>query len=527
MRINRTKNWLLLTFTKIYLLIFLLNVIAFSQRQKADLIIVDANIHTVDPKRPKARSIAIKDGKIIAVEKKFGKIEKYRGKNTRQINGRSRLILPGFNDSHVHFMGIGNLFSSVNFKNVRDPKEITDSMAFYTRYLPKGRWILGGGWNHLEWNSKKLPTKALIDRYTREHPVLVYSSDPNVALANSLALRMANITRSKGDIENGEIVRDENGEPTGILKGDAILFVRAITPRTSTKQLLEVAETASNYAASLGVTSVQDVHSDYIAEPLRELHQQGKLKTRVYDCTPLYDWKKLADKGVKRATGDAMIRTGCLKGFSEGYPESFEQIYGYVSNADKNDLQVMIHAIGNRPNNAVLSMYEGVIRENGTKDRRFRIEHAYRFGANNLKRFSATNTIASLQPHLFGGGDPYRSIMKSRTKIAFGSDSSITDFNPILGIHAAVNSGREKISVKDAVRFYTLGSAFAEFQDDVKGSISVGKVADLVILSEDIFKIKPGKIRDVKVEMTIVDGKIVYNKRELTPLPNPSVRIIP
>ncbi len=496
-------------------------------KPKADLIIVDAKIHTVDKKRPKARSVAIKDGKIIAVEKRFGKIEKYRGKNTKQINGRGRLVIPGFNDSHVHFMGIGNLFSSMDLRNIRDPQKIPDTMAFYTRFLPKGRWILGGGWSNDIWGANKLPTKELIDSVTHEHPVFIYNANAKMALANSLALKMAGIDRNKSEISGGEIVRDKNGDPTGVLKGEAMLFVKAITPASATKQYLQVAETATNYAASLGVTSVQDVHSDYIDQVLRQLNKQGKLKTRVYDCAPLFDWKKLADKDVKRATGDAMIRTGCLKSFTDGYAESVPQIYEYISNADKNDLQVLIHAIGNRPNNAILSIFERVTRENGPKDRRFRVEHAYRFAESDIKRFGRSNIIASLQPHLFGGGDPYRSLMNSKTGIAFGSDASITDFDPILGIHAAVNSRREKISVEDAVRFYTLGSAYAEFQENIKGSITVGKVADIVILSQDIFSIEPEKIRETKVKMTIVNGKIVYNARNFPPLPNSNVVLFP
>lgn len=506
---------------------FFTNPIIFAQRLEADLIIINSKIHTVDDKKTQATAVAIKDGKIIAVEKQDSKVQKYVGKRTKRVNARGKLVLPGFNDSHVHFMGIGNIFSTMDLKNVRDPQEIPEKMKFYVRFIPKGRWILGGGWNNELWNSKNLPTKKLIDDITYANPVFIYNQDGTMALANSLALKMAGINKKKSEVEGGEIVRDENGEPTGVLKGNAMMFVKVLTPQSATKQYLEVAETATNYAAYLGVTSVQDMQSDYLWDVLHELQNKGKLKTRVYDCTPIFDWKKMVDQGIKRATGDAMIRTGCLKGFAGSDLDEDELLYEETSNADKNDLQVLIHAIGHNSNKQILSVFEKVTAENGVKDRRFRVEHAYGFDVEELADFGKFRIIASLQPHLFGGNQPYRSLIKSNTPIAFGSDAAITDFNPLLGIQKAVTGGNEKISVEDAVRFYTLGSAYAEFQENIKGSIAVGKVADFVILSEDIFSIKPEKISDTEVLMTIVSGNIVYNIREFTTVPSPNVRPLP
>lgn len=490
-----------------------------AQKQKADLIIVDAKVYTMDGNRPEAQAIAIKDNKIIAVEKKFGKIEKYRDKNTRQINARGRTVIPGFNDSHTHFMGVGNIFSSIDLRNVHSSPEVVEKMEFYVKFIPKGRWILGSGWDENTWGADKLPTKDLIDAVTPNNPVFVYNADGTMALANSLALKLAKIDRNKSDITDGEFVRDESGEPTGLLKGGAMLFVKNVAPFANTQKFLEVAESATNYAASLGVTSIQDMHSDYVADVFRELQKQGKLKTRIYDCTPLYDWKKLTDAGIKRATGDALVRTGCLKGLTDGFPEEEPQLYEFASNADKADLQVMIHSIGNNSNALVLKVFERIFAEDGAKDRRFRIEHAHNFRSEDLGRFVNANIIASMQPHLFGGSDPFEEMLDEKATIAFGSDASITDFNPLLGIHEAVNTNytfngkRQNISVEEAVRLYTVGSAYAEFQENVKGSISVGKLADLVILSQDIFEIAPEKIKDTEVVMTIMDGKIVYDKR--------------
>lgn len=512
------------TFTTILLCLLGLTAAAHPQKQEADLIIINAKVHTVDPERPEARAVAIRDGRIIAVEKKDKRVQKYVGKRTKRINARGKLVLPGFNDAHVHFMGIGNLFSSIDLKDVRDPREIAARMAFYVRFIPKGRWILGGGWNQELWDSGKLPTRQMIDDVTWENPVFVYNHDGTMALANTLALKMARIDRDKSAIEGGEIVRDAEGEPTGVLKGQAMLFVKTHAPQTATREYAAVAEAATNYAAYLGVTSVQDMHSDDLSGVLGELAARDRLKTRVYDCTPLADWQQLADKGVTAATGSGMLRTGCLKSFVTGEPDEEEELLERIAAADRAGLQVMIHAIGGRANGSILSVFERAAAANGPRDRRFRVEHAYGFSAADLGRFARSDIVASLQPHLFRGGDPYRSLMRSGAPVAFGSDASITDLNPLYGIRAAVTGGRgEKIPVGDAVRFYTLGAAHAEFQEKVKGSVSVGKYADLVILSEDIFEIDPEKIAGVEVLMTIVDGRIVYNQREFTTVPSPNL----
>ncbi|HSK73629.1 MAG TPA: amidohydrolase family protein, partial [Pyrinomonadaceae bacterium] len=212
--------------------------------------------------------------------------------------------------------------------------------------------------------------------------------------------------------------------------------------------------------------------------------------------------------GVRLTTGDALLRGGCLKHFSDD--DYDPALYEKILAADKANLQVMIHAIGNRANDVVLTIFERVAKINGAKDRRFRIEHAHNVRAEDLKRFGNSKIIASMQPHLFFGGEPYRDLLNSGAVLAFGSDASITDFNPLYGIHAAVNYGEQAISVEEAVRAYTVGSAYAEFQENVKGSISIGKLADMIILSDDIFSVNPSRITETKVLTTIMDGKIVY-----------------
>ena len=437
-------------------------------------------------------------------------------KITKVINAKGKLVLPGFNDSHVHFMGIGNQFSSIDLRNVRNPEEMGEKLEWYSMFIPKGRWILGGQWNHENWTPNNLPTKELIDLATPNNPVFLYNFNAKMALANSLALEIAGVNKDTTDIAHSSIVRDKNGNPTGVLKGAAINFVRAFAPKYHTEDLLAVAETATNYAASLGVTSVQDMHSDYLSETLKKLRRSGKLKTRVYDCTPLLEWRKLTEKGIQRATGNSMIRSGCLKHFSDGSPKDMQTLGEDIASADRANLQVMMHAIGKRANDVVLKIYELVAERNGKGDRRFRIEHAHHMHVRDINRFSKSNTIASMQPHLFLGGEPYRTLLDKNVTIAFGSDAPIANFNPLYGIYAAVNRGspEETISVEEAVRLYTLGSAYAEFQENIKGSVSVGKLADLIILSDDILTIDPQRIGKVKVLLTMLGGKIVYKHKE-------------
>jgi predicted amidohydrolase YtcJ len=293
--------------------------------------------------------------------------------------------------------------------------------------------------------------------------------------------------------------------------------VRRLAPPLATEDKRAALETASNYAASFGVTSVQDVSADDNTEIYRALLRDGKLKTRVYECVALSDWQKLANSGIRKADGDAFLRRGCLKGAADGDADSAARLYEEISAADRAGLQVTVHAVGRGANGQILAIFERVARENGARDRRFRVEHAHRFAAGDLRRFGNSNIIASLQPFLFSdaGGkslDPLRSLINSRAPLAFGSDASMIPVDPLSGIAAAVNAQDpvQRISVEEAVRFYTIGSAFAEFQEQEKGTIAAGKLADFVILSDDIFTISPDKISRTRVLTTVLDGKIVY-----------------
>ena len=493
---NSLKVLVLLTLGELF---FTLNLFA----QAPNLVVINADVRTMDTQKPKAEAIAITDNKISAVGSN-AEIRRLITATTQVIDAKGKLIIPGFNDSHVHFFSIGARFFSLNLKNVRTSDEVIGKIKFQAKFLPKGQWMIGNFQTQEDYPLQAIPAQKLIDEITPNHPVLIYLKGIEVVFANSLAFKIAGIENNSN----------------GILRDSAVKLVRAKIPITSYNTSPFIAEAATDYAASVGVTSVQDVHSDDSLEIFRQLQRQGKLKTRIYDCISLSNWQKLANQGIRRASGDAMLRQGCLKDASNGEAEEIPDLTGKIQAADKADLQVMMHAIGSRSNDIVLTVFENVLKQNGAKDRRFRIEHAHNFRSEDLKRFVATKTIASMQPFLFFyRGNEYsllfRQMIDSKALLSFGSDANIVELNPLLGIHAAVynETSKKGITVEEAVRAYTLDAAYAEFQETVKGSLTVGKLADLVILSENIFTIKPQEIDKVKVLQTVMDGKIVYTAK--------------
>jgi predicted amidohydrolase YtcJ len=529
----------------------------------AALIIINAKVHTMDQAQPAAEAIAVLGNRIIAVGS-TKEIEKLRGPNTRLIDAKGNLVLPGFNDAHVHFMSGGFQLSSVDLRDANSPQEFAERIRDFAAKLPPGRWLTGGDWDHERWPDAQLPAKELIDRFTPNTPVFVNRLDGHMALANSLALKLAGVTRATKDPDGGVIVRDvKTGEPTGVLKDAAQSFVWKVMPAPSFEEKLAAARAATNHAASLGVTSVQDMSAGADVSVYQALLDRGELNTRIYAVWPLPRWEGLAQTGVRAHFGSAMLRTGGLKGFADGSLGSTTALFfdpyldapntsgipsdemfpagamlKRVRGADRAGLQVIIHAIGDRANDTILSIYEQVEKEDGDRDRRFRIEHAQHLRSQDIPRFARDKVIASMQPyHAIDDGRwaekrigperakttyAFRSLLDSGATLAFGTDWTVAPLNPLLSIYAAVTrrtlDGKhpngwipeQKISVEEAVRAYTVGSAFAEFQENRKGTITPGKLADIVMLSRDIFQIDPNEIEDVKTMLTIIDGRVVY-----------------
>ncbi|MBX5479923.1 MAG: amidohydrolase [Pyrinomonas methylaliphatogenes] len=532
-----------------------------AQMVTADLVIINAHVRTMDEGRPEAEAVAVIGNRIVAVGS-TAEVKRLVGPNTRVIDAGGRLVLPGFNDAHVHFISGGFQLANIDLRDAATPQEFAERIRRFSEKLPKGRWITGGDWDHERWPGAPLPTKELIDPFTPDRPVFVSRLDGHMALANSYVLKLAGITRATPDPPGGQIVRDpRTGEPTGILKDAAMGLVYRVMPEPSFEEKLEAARRATDYAASLGVTSVQDMSAGADVGVYQALLERGELKTRIYAVSPLPQWERLKAVGVRAAFGSPMLRIGGLKGFADGslgsttalffepyndapntrglatdeMPHMLERVRG----ADRAGLQVMIHAIGDRANHEILSIYEQVARENGERDRRFRIEHAQHLRAQDIPRFGRDHVVASMQPyHAIDDGRwaekrigperiktsyAFRSLIDSGAVLAFGSDWTVAPLNPLLGIYAAVTrrtlDGKnpngwvpeQKISVEEAVRAYTVGSAYAEFAEKEKGRIAPGMLADMVLLSEDIFRIDPVEIEKTRVLLTIVDGRIVYS----------------
>src|SRR5215207_5522202 len=534
---------------------------ASAQEFEADLIIVNANVRTMDSRAPNAEAVAVYGGRVLAVGSSK-EIRKLAGKRTRVIDARGALLLPGFNDSHVHFLSGGFQLSSVDLRDAPTPQEFAERIRRFASKLPEGRWVVGGDWDHERWPGSPLPTRELIDSFTPNRAVFVSRLDGHMGLANSYALKLAGVTRETPDPPGGLIVRDpKTGEPTGILKDAAQSYVWKVAPASSFEEKLDAARAATAHAAAHGVTSVQDMSAGADVGVYQTLLERGELKTRVYAVSPLTAWERLGRVGVRRAFGSDMLRVGGLKAFADGslgsttalffepYLDAPEtrglgsglaegEMLKRVREADRAGLQVFIHAIGDRANDQILSIYEQVAREHGERDRRFRIEHAQHLRAGEIGAFARQHVVASMQPYhaiddgrwaekrigplRIKGTYAFRSLLDAGAHLAFGSDWTVAPLDPLLGVYAAVTrrtlDGKhpqgwvpeQKITVEEAVRAYTHGSAYAEFADTVKGTITPGKLADLVILSRDIFKIDPAEIEKVKVTTTIVDGRVVY-----------------
>jgi len=533
-------------------------------RLAADLVVTHANIWTGDAARPAAGAVAIVGDRIVDVGS-AEEIERWRGPSTTSVDAEGRRLLPGFNDAHVHFVEGGTELENVDLKDADSPAEFARRIAERARARP-GEWILGGEWDDQRWSPAALPTRALIDDRTNGTPVFVTRYDLHMALANSAALGRAGITEETDNPPGGEIVRDARGLPTGVLKDAAMDLVRRIIPKMTADERLHAVKRALEHAASLGVTSVQDMSPSYDDVAVyAELANRGELTARIYAAPLETGWYDQAKLGVHRAFGSPWLRIGAIKGFADGSLGSttayfFEpyvdapatrgllsdemqdvaQMRSRLMAADYAGLQLCIHAVGDAAVAHVLDVFGAIVKANGERDRRFRIEHAQHIAPKDFDRFALLKTIASVQPYqAIDDGrwaerrlgrerikttDAFRTLLDRHVTLAFGTDWTVAPLNPMLTLYAATTratlDGRnpngwvpeQKLTIVEAVTAYTIGSAFAEFQEREKGTLARGKLADMVILSDDIFSIPPASIKDVKVLTTIVGGRIVHQR---------------
>jgi len=546
---------------------------ASGEENACDLILVNGRIWTENPRQPEAEAIAIRSNRIAAVGKS-AEIAKLAGPSTQKIDLDGRRVVPGFNDAHVHFFIGGTSLTSVRLRSANSQAEFKATIAAFARSRPKGEWVLNGSWDHENWSPAVLPTHQLIDDVTSDNPVFVSRLDGHMRLANALAMKLAGVDRNTPDVPGGVIVRDREGNPTGIFKDAAGALIDKAIPAPSDGQIEAALVAAQRYAAENGVTSVQDMGlvgakaaetMVRIISAYQRLERRGDLHIRIAAHLPLPEWRRFADAGVRADFGSEKVNLGAVKGFADGSLGSttawfFEtytdapqtsgipsdelvkpaDMYANIKSADEAGLQIAIHAIGDRANRTILDFYERLERENGTRDRRLRIEHAQHLSPPDIPRFARLQVIASVQPyHCIDDGRwaenrigpervkttyAFRSLLDSGAVLAFGSDWWVAPMEPLMGIYAAATrrtlDGKhpegwipeQKITVAEAIHAYTMGSAYASFEGKVKGSIETGKLADLAVLSNDILQGDPAAIANTKVDMTIFDGRVVYRR---------------
>ncbi len=526
-------------------------------RPAVSLAVLGARVWTGVPERPWAEALAVQGERIVAV----GSNDDVRSlvrQGTRVVEAGGKLVVPGFIDSHVHFLEGGFRLTGVQLRDAASRREFTARIRQFTGGLPSGEWILGGDWDHETWGGE-LPHRQWIDAVTPNHPVWVKRLDGHMALANSVALRLAGVNRETPEVPGGAILRDARGNPTGILKDNAMALVERVIPAPSAESLDRALDAAMRHVAGHGVTSVHHMGSWEDLEVFERARNSGRLSTRIYAAVPLASWQRLSETVARRGRGDEWLRIGGLKGFVDGslgsrtaaflepysdapkesglFVNTPERLYEMISGADKAGLHLLIHAIGDRANRLLLDIFERVRREHGPRDRRFRIEHAQHLDAADIPRFAALGVIPSMQPyHAIDDGRwaervigrercrttyAFRALLDSGAKPAFGSDWFVAPPSPLKGIYAAVTrrtlDGKhpdgwvpeQRITVEEALRAYTRDAAAASFEEELKGTLEPGKLADFVLLDRDITRVAPDQIPQARVALTVAGGRVV------------------
>jgi len=531
-----------------------------AEQISASLVITGARVWTGDTENPWAEAVAV-DGETIIAVGSAADIATHIGSATQIISVPGSMLVPGFIDTHVHFVSGGLDLASVKLRDADSPEEFTRRIEEFANTIEPGEWILGGTWDHEMWGGE-LPRRDWIDGVTPDNPVWVSRLDGHMALANSLALEAGGIDADMPDIAGGEIDRYEDGRPAGVLKDNAMLPVMAAVPPASDAMIDRQVRDAMAYVAGNGVTTVHDMADWTSLAAYRRAQSRGELITRIYSVVPLPDWARLRDEVAANGRGDDWLKIGGLKAMMDGslgshtaaFFEPFtdkpddvglvlhdlDDMRDWVSSADEAGLHVIVHAIGDRAIRDLLDIFFDVAEANGEGDRRFRIEHAQHIHPDDFERFAIQGVIASMQPyHAIDDGRwaertigserikttyAFRSLIDAGARVSFGSDWSVAPASPIEGIYAAVTRRtidganpdgwvpEQKISVEEALRAYTSEAAYASFEEDRKGTIKPGLLADLVLLDRDLTAISPETIPETRVLATIVGGKIVHSE---------------
>jgi len=537
----------------------------------ADLLVVNGKVWTVQAPQPQATAVAVAQGRILGVGSDAG-MRALARTDTKILDAHGHLILPGFYDSHMQLLAGGLRLQQVDLKEALDETDFGRRLREFQEQLPRERWLLGGNWDHDRTLHGRLPTAALLDKYVPTRPAFLVRYDGHMAVVNTRVLQLAGITATTPDPPGGLIERKAGSkEPTGLLRDNAMSLVTGLVPEPSDEELVAAVRAALTELARHGITSAQDMDGSapdqrrQLFRLYQQLRRSGQLTARIDLRWPLADWRQLADLGLEAGFGDDWVRIGGLKGFVDGSLGSstaklFEPYRNDPNNtgvwvtplgtlrkqilgADQAGLQVAIHAIGNRANAELLDLFDEVNQQNGARDRRFRIEHAQHLRPQDYPRFKALGVLPSLQPYHISDDGRWaegrlgaqrcaasyanRALLDAGARLAFGSDWPVAPVSPLLGIDAAVRrrtlDGKhpqgwfpeQRLTVAEALRAYTLDAAYAAFQEKERGSLEVGKLADLVVLSRDILDPREREhLAACEVVLTIVGGKVVYAKQD-------------
>jgi predicted amidohydrolase YtcJ len=528
--------------------------------QKVDKLYVNAKIWTGDTSNPSATVMAIKGEKIVYVG---NDATKFTANETIDVGGK--LLLPGLTDNHTHFLSAGYSLSSVKLKDAMTKQEFINRIAAFCKSKPDDTWVMEGSWDHENWGGE-LPSKEWIDSVCGDHPIFLSRYDGHMAFANSKALQLAGLDKNTVSPDGGVLVKDKNGEPTGIVKDAAMnLIIKAIPPPTA-EQLDQYFDAAAKHAVERGVTNVNDMNSYggwSDLETYKRAWNTDRMILRMYSFVPLVTWERMDSFVQKNGKGDDMLHWGGLKGYVDGSLGSttawFHQPYlddpgtnglfitdtallrKWVLGADKAGLHIGVHAIGDKANDFILAVYDQAVKVNGKRDRRFRVEHAQHVTPQTIDQFAKQDVIASMHPyHLYDDGIwaykrldtnrlkgtyAFKSMKEKGVKVTFGSDWPVAPIDPMYGIFAAVTritgDGKnpngwypsEKITVEEALKSYTFSNAYASFLDGRIGVLKEGFDADFTILESDILTIPQEKIKEVKAIRTVVKGKEVFVRK--------------
>lgn len=539
----------------LFVALFVLLLASCSKHPVAEHVVI-GKIWTGNPANPWAEALATRGDTLVAVGSKQ-ELAPWIGDSTQVVRvPEGQLITPGFIDTHTHFIDGGFRLSSVQLRDAATKEEFIKRIGDFAKTVPAGTWIMGGDWDNQNWGGE-LPERSWIDAVTPDHPVWINRLDGHMSLANTAAIKTAGIADNVKDVAGGAIER-KKGRLTGIFKDNAMTLIDKAVPPAPEALEDRALDAAMNYVASKGVTSAHNMSGYW--STFERARKQNRLITRIYAGTSINDWRALDAKIKKEGRGDAWLRFGNLKQFVDGslgsHTAAFfkpfvdapndsgffltppDELYRGIKSADSAGLHLMVHAIGDKGIRTLLDIYERVEKENGPRDRRFRIEHLQHIHPADIPRLKQLGVIASMQPyHAIDDGRfaekyigyerckttyAFKSLMDAGATVAFGSDWFVAPPTPLEGIYAAVTRRtlddknpdgwvpEQKISVEQALQAYTINGAYASYEEKIKGSLEAGKLADFVVLDKDITTIDPVQIRDVKVLRTVVGAKVVY-----------------